>query len=165
MESSRWIGENIRALRKERNYTQQYVADKAGVTKQTISKIEKTGQASGGTLSRIANALFVDVKDFYERQEKPSQAAGINLFYDAQEKDAILFEFAEPMLRRVNDTVARNYTQRIAQECSRSAKEIESTLESKGYQKPGGYTRAEVVDICQKQYAEFILMVYKVFNG
>ena len=56
------LGENIRTIRKEKGFTQQYVANQVGVTKQTICKIEKHGSANLTTVERIANALFVDVK-------------------------------------------------------------------------------------------------------
>ena len=35
------LGQNIREIRKAKGLTQQYIADKVGVRKQTICKIEK----------------------------------------------------------------------------------------------------------------------------
>lgn len=68
------IGRNIRNIRESRGFTLTYAAEKAGVTKGTLSKIE-TGRVSSpiSTLLRIAETLDVSVADFFtESEQKPA---------------------------------------------------------------------------------------------
>ena len=67
------IGERIRKLRRERDLTQDYMAEKMGVSVAYISKIE-TGRSDPDTelLRRFATALNVSVRDFFEDELKSS---------------------------------------------------------------------------------------------
>lgn len=65
------IGENIRNLRKQAGITLDALAEKVGLTKSALSKIE-TGKTSTpiATLLRIANALTVDLTRFLTARER-----------------------------------------------------------------------------------------------
>ena len=64
------IGKRIRELRKKMGWTQQQLAESAGLAKGTLSKIE-LGQISSpiSTYSRIAQSLNVIFEDFVRWQE------------------------------------------------------------------------------------------------
>ena len=53
------IGTRIQELRRMRGYTQKELADKAGLTQQAVSKIERDKTSEPWTLDRIAAALEV----------------------------------------------------------------------------------------------------------
>ena len=53
------IGKNIRTLRAHRGLSQQQLADKTGLTRQTIFTIEHGGGTTTKTLNAIASALGV----------------------------------------------------------------------------------------------------------
>lgn len=60
----RSIGDKVRQLRKSHGWTQQELADKAGITKQTVWNLESARSAPGtGTLMKLADALGVDLGD------------------------------------------------------------------------------------------------------
>jgi transcriptional regulator with XRE-family HTH domain len=65
------IGMNMRTLRKRAGVTLDSLAEKVGITKSTLSKIE-TGKISTAiaTLLRIAEALGVQPADFFLRREE-----------------------------------------------------------------------------------------------
>lgn len=59
----------VRERRKARGWTQQALADRAGVTRQTVNQVETIDghQTTTVVCLRLAEALGVDVKDlFYE---------------------------------------------------------------------------------------------------
>ena len=62
--------ERLKALRRLRAYSQQDLADAAGIGRNTVSRIERgeTG-AQGRTLRRLAEALGVDVAELVKREE------------------------------------------------------------------------------------------------
>lgn len=63
------IAANIQQSRKERQMTLQELADRAGLTKGYLSKIERSEKAPPySTLSKIADALGVEITDIF-RQE------------------------------------------------------------------------------------------------
>ncbi len=60
---------NIRKYRKEKNYTQQELADKANLSMDYICEIESTKKNKSfsiATLGRIANALDIEIQNFFE---------------------------------------------------------------------------------------------------
>lgn len=61
------VGRRIRALREERNWSQQLLADHAQVAREHVCRIED-GQKELGlrTLERIAQALEVKAKDLLD---------------------------------------------------------------------------------------------------
>ena len=70
------IGENIRKIRKHAGITLDALAEKVGITKSALSKIE-TGKTSTpiATLLRIAKALAVDITNFLlSRERRPIYA-------------------------------------------------------------------------------------------
>lgn len=62
------IGELIKALRKQRGYTQKQLAEKAGISSNSIIKYER-GQMSPSifALGKIGNALDVDILAQYPK--------------------------------------------------------------------------------------------------
>jgi len=65
------IGENIRSIRKQAGITLDALAEKIGITKSALSKIE-TGKTSTpvATLLRIARSLSVDITNFLLTRER-----------------------------------------------------------------------------------------------
>lgn len=61
---------NLKALRLDRGLTQQALADMAGVSKQTVSNIEKGQGANSRTLARVAECLEVSPLAFFREPEK-----------------------------------------------------------------------------------------------
>lgn len=62
------IRKNIKKYRKEKNYTQQQLADKADLSVDYIGEIEslkKNKSFSIVTLGRIADVLEIDIKNFF----------------------------------------------------------------------------------------------------
>lgn len=61
---------NLKALRMDRGLTQQALAEMAGVSKQTISNVEKGQGANSRTLERVAECLEVSPLAFFREPEK-----------------------------------------------------------------------------------------------
>ena len=58
------IGEKIARLRRERDWTQKELADKAGITQNQVSRIEKgKTRPRGSTIETVAQALGVDPEE------------------------------------------------------------------------------------------------------
>ncbi|MEW6511849.1 MAG: helix-turn-helix transcriptional regulator [Bacteroidota bacterium] len=66
------IGEKIRRIRREKDLSQEYVAEQVGVNVTYISKIER-GKSDPDTelLTRIAKALGVQIVDFFAEEKQP----------------------------------------------------------------------------------------------
>lgn len=64
---------NLKALRLERGLTQQALADLAGVSKQTVSNIEKGQGANSRTLERLAESLAISPLEFFKEPEKGAE--------------------------------------------------------------------------------------------
>lgn len=158
------LGKNIRTIRKQKGFTQQYIASKVGVTKQTICKIEKYGSANQTTIQRIANALFVDVKELYEPLKTQKTLCEVNDFVTIDERDATLYEQCAPIIKHINDIVAKRFAEKIKERCTFTTDEFNQFLKKNGYQS-NSYSPKELYEICQKLYTEFILKVYSIYNG
>jgi transcriptional regulator with XRE-family HTH domain len=60
------IGQKIKTLRTEKNLTQEQLAEKAGISIDFLSLIERGRNApSLESLEKIANALNIEVKDLF----------------------------------------------------------------------------------------------------
>jgi transcriptional regulator with XRE-family HTH domain len=58
------VGNKVRDLRKGRGWSQQELADRAGISMQTVSNLETGRHVPGmATLSKIAGALGVSLPD------------------------------------------------------------------------------------------------------
>lgn len=64
---------NLKALRLERGLTQQALADMAGVSKQTVSNVEKGQGANNKTLERLAESLAVSPLAFFKEPERGAE--------------------------------------------------------------------------------------------
>jgi len=51
------IGKTIKELRKEKSITQDELADKTGITRQTLSKLEK------GNIDKVSLQVFIKILD------------------------------------------------------------------------------------------------------
>ena len=61
------MGEKIKAIRERKKITQEELAERSGISRQTISGIEsgKISSVTTGTLESIAKALSVSVVVFF----------------------------------------------------------------------------------------------------
>lgn len=60
------LGRRVRVLRLERDYTQERLAERAGISYKFVGEVERgTANASVDTLEKIASALDVDVVDLF----------------------------------------------------------------------------------------------------
>ena len=59
------MGLRVRELRKERDISQERLAQLAGVSFKTIARVERTDSASSRTLQRLADALDVTVGELF----------------------------------------------------------------------------------------------------
>ncbi len=64
------IGQNIRKVRELRNYTQEYMAEKLGITQNGYSKLEcQSSNMTIDRLTQIAEILTVTINDLLEFDE------------------------------------------------------------------------------------------------
>ena len=59
----------VRALRRKRVLTPRELGEKAGVSKDTISRIEREGSAYPATIRKLAKALDVDPSELVPDEE------------------------------------------------------------------------------------------------
>jgi len=70
------LGENIKALRKEKGYSQETLAQQLNVVRQTISKWEKgLSVPDAEQLERIAELFEVPVTELLQSEARPEEAA------------------------------------------------------------------------------------------
>lgn len=67
----------IDSLRRARGWTQERLAEESGVAVRTIQRLEAGSDASLESLSRIADALQVDVKDLFVTVEDAGMATAV----------------------------------------------------------------------------------------
>lgn len=66
------IGANLKKLRKKNHLTLEKLAQKTGLTKGYLSKVERSGKAPPySTLNKIAGALGVEVTQIFEKNLEP----------------------------------------------------------------------------------------------
>lgn len=82
------IADLVKKTRYEKNYSQDYIAKKLGITQKAYSKIENNEtKLNVDTLTRIAEILDVDVASFFSSNEKPilndfsTRSGGDNVIY------------------------------------------------------------------------------------
>ena len=62
-----WIGKRIRLLRSRKGWSQQILADHAGMNREHLSELENgKWDASSGLVARIAEALGVTLEEFFK---------------------------------------------------------------------------------------------------
>lgn len=69
------IGKVIADLRQARDWSQQDLANRAGVSKTTVWNVENTNTAQQSTIEKIAAALHIEVTEIYHRVNPPSTIA------------------------------------------------------------------------------------------
>jgi transcriptional regulator with XRE-family HTH domain len=82
------IADLVKKTRYEKNYSQDHIAKKLGITQKAYSKIENNEtKLNVDTLTRIAEILEVDVASFFSSNEKPvlndfsTRTGGDNVIY------------------------------------------------------------------------------------
>jgi transcriptional regulator with XRE-family HTH domain len=82
------IADLVKKTRYEKNYSQDHIAKKLGITQKAYSKIENNEtKLNVDTLTRIAEILEVDVASFFNSSEKPvlndfsTRTGGDNVIY------------------------------------------------------------------------------------
>jgi len=71
MDGTRMVG-----LRRERGWTQERLAEESGVTTRTVQRLEAGAEASPDTLSRVASALEVPVRELVGAEPAGGAGAG-----------------------------------------------------------------------------------------
>ncbi len=66
------LGDRVKALREARAWTQEHLADAAGVSLRTIQRLETGAGFASETALAVAAALDVDVRELLEPGEKPT---------------------------------------------------------------------------------------------
>jgi transcriptional regulator with XRE-family HTH domain len=59
----------LKALRRRRVLTLRELGDRAGISKDTISRVERTGKAYPSTIRKLAEALDVDPSELVPDEE------------------------------------------------------------------------------------------------
>lgn len=68
------IGFRIKNLRKQRNWTQEELAERSGVNISYLGTVERgTRNVSADTLDRIISSLEISVSDFFNMDDIPDQ--------------------------------------------------------------------------------------------
>jgi transcriptional regulator with XRE-family HTH domain len=83
------LGDRIRRLRKERGWTQQALADKAGCSKRAISYYERDGRyPPAPILSAMANAFGITIEKLIDQDEPqtPIPSGQPNLLGDPEDR-------------------------------------------------------------------------------
>jgi transcriptional regulator with XRE-family HTH domain len=82
------IADLVKKTRYEKNYSQDHIAKKLGITQKAYSKIENNEtKLNVDTLTQIAEILEVDVASFFSSNEKPilndfsTRTGGDNVIY------------------------------------------------------------------------------------
>ena len=82
------IADLVKKTRYDKNYSQDYIAKKLGITQKAYSKIENNEtKLNVDTLTKIAEILEVDVASFFNSSEKPvlndfsTRTGGDNVIY------------------------------------------------------------------------------------
>lgn len=60
------MGLRIKELREDRHLSQERLAQQAGVSLKTVSRVERTGNATAKTLTALASALDLSIGDLFE---------------------------------------------------------------------------------------------------
>ena len=87
------IGERIKILREKSGYTQNSLADKAGVSQTHLRRVE-LGQAdiTVGHLQLVCDALDISVRDFFNVSEE-SEELSVAMANLTPKQKKLLFEF------------------------------------------------------------------------
>lgn len=70
------LAENVRATRLAQGWSQETLAQKAGIAGCTVSKIEKGSPAKRSTLAKLARALRVSIDELTGTEASPENASG-----------------------------------------------------------------------------------------
>lgn len=109
---------NLKVMRLERGLTQQALADMAGLTKQTVSNLEKGQGGNNRTLERLAESLAVSPLAFFK---EPKKGAGIE-FKRVSPKDAKLNrEQYAAMLEKAADRILKHAEVKLCSICVKPA--------------------------------------------
>lgn len=96
-----YIADKIKTFRKERKMTQQTLADRLGVSKQTVSKYEKAIiKAHQDTLFQLVDIFNVSIDDFFPpTPSKPASSSAVTDF--DPNKTIVHFSSSDPFMRSI----------------------------------------------------------------
>ncbi len=96
------VADRLKQIRLNRNYSQDYLAKKIGVSQKAYSKIENNEtRLNVDTLALLAQVLETPVADFFDESERPilndfsSRSGGDNVIYKneaSKETDATVYQ-------------------------------------------------------------------------
>ena len=96
------VGQNFRAFRLLKGFSQQYIAEGLGLTFQQIQKYEKgTSRLSAGKLYQTAHILGIPPEEFFKglKAKKPNTSLPQQNFYLARSLDDIRPEVKSALLK------------------------------------------------------------------
>lgn len=110
------VAHNLKLIRVRHHLTQQALADRANLSKQTISNLEKGQGASSKTIERLAECLDVSPLTFYQEVSESSDIKLIRVSAPSTDSSQPLVYIAEinnVFNRAINDTKEHIYYKRV----------------------------------------------------
>lgn len=110
------VAHNLRLIRVKHHLTQQALADRANLSKQTISNLEKGQGATSKTIERLAECLDVSPLTFYQEVSKNNDLKLIRASVPSTNSSQPLVYIAEinnVFNRAINDTKEDIYYKRV----------------------------------------------------
>lgn len=109
------VGQKIKKVREIRNYTQEYVATKLGITQESYSKIEanKT-QVSTQRLEKIADILDINMLDLLAFDDKFVFNNINNSYEHSQENAKIIFVNQSENEKELYEQIVAQYKEQIS---------------------------------------------------
>jgi transcriptional regulator with XRE-family HTH domain len=83
------VADRLKQIRLQKNYTQDYMASKIGVTQKAYSKIENNeSRLNVETLLVLSEALETPITDFFQNKDKPV----LNDFSSSRKGDNVIYK-------------------------------------------------------------------------
>lgn len=102
------VGEKIKRLREDREWTQPHLAVKAGVAVSAVSQIENGRRSPNvGTLDKLADALGVEVADLFREPEAPKAHRSSPEAPDASEGERLLEKLCRRLISELEEDAKR----------------------------------------------------------
>ncbi|MEE1009027.1 MAG: helix-turn-helix transcriptional regulator [Agathobacter sp.] len=110
------VAHNLKLIRVRHHLTQQALADRANLSKQTISNLEKGQGASSKTIERLAECLDVSPLTFYQEVSERNDLKLIRVSSPSSDSSQPLIYITEinnVFNRAINDTKEHIYYKRV----------------------------------------------------
>ncbi|UQS85982.1 helix-turn-helix domain-containing protein (plasmid) [Nicoliella spurrieriana] len=92
----------ISELRKSKGWTQEYLAEKSGLSVRTIQRLEAGYDASLDTLRLVSEALDVSINELFEKVENKNKEKEIDIFSEEQNSQINKRQSEESLFRIIN---------------------------------------------------------------